>query len=164
MSMIRFTCVTVTVLGLGYGALWVAGPAWVRSAGLDFWNLAEAERDAADAEQVGAEIESVDRIVQSRCAAKEIIIRDLLAERLTLMEAAAEFRRLHIAAPPAARSHQMVPARSEGERYCREVLQWVRSTMQDWPPTQLEPILARLEAELQAHMAEHDGDVILPAK
>jgi hypothetical protein len=162
--MIRFTFLTLAVLSLGYGALWVFRPAWVRTAGLDLWNMADAEQDVADAERVGAEIQSVDRIVQVRCAAKEIIIRDLLAERLTLMEAAAEFRHLHIAAPPAARSHQMFPARSEGERYCREVLQWVRSTTTDWPPTQGEPILARLEAELQAHMAEHDGDVILPAK
>jgi hypothetical protein len=161
--MIRYTCLTAAVLGLGRGGLWLFRPAWLHSAGLDFWNLADAERAVADAEQFGEEIEAVDHIVQERSATREIIIRDLLAEQLTLLEAAAQFRGLEVASPASARSLQRIPARSEGERYCRQVLLWVRSTTQDWPRSHAEPILSRLEAELQAHMAEHDGDVILPA-
>ena len=162
--MIRYTCLTAVVLGLGCGGLCLFRPAWVHSAGLDFWNMADAERAVADADRFGEEIEAVDRIVQERSAAKEIIIRDLLAERLTLLEAAAQFRRLDVASPAAARSHQRFADQSEGERYCRQVLLWARSTMQAWPPTRVEPILSRLEAELRAHMAEHDGAVILTAK
>jgi len=54
------------------------------------------------------------------------------------------------------------PGNSEEERYCHQVLEWARVRGQPWPPSQLELLLCRLEAELDEHLAAHDGQVELP--
>jgi hypothetical protein len=159
--MIRGTVLALALLGLGYVALAMFRPAWASAVGLDVWNLEDEERERTAAERRGAELEEIDRAIQENIAAKDGVIDDLLAERLTLLEAAALFRRLDAVCPGRSTIPERIPGRTEEERYCRQVIYWVEATTRYWPPSQAAAIRNRLEAELSAHQASYDGAVLL---
>jgi hypothetical protein len=71
-----------------------------------------------------AELRRRDRAMLERVAAKESVIERVFARRLTLAEAAAEFRRIH----------ERIPSENAGcadepsdEGLCRQVLDWARA-------------------------------------
>ena len=91
------------------------------------------------------------------------MLDELVQQRLTLVEAAAQFRQLTV--EPAefpGRGPVEFPGRTEEERYCREVIQWVKGMATARTSDRSTDILEHLEAELEAHMDSHGGEVILP--
>jgi hypothetical protein len=82
-----------------------------------------------------------DRAIQERIAAKEVVIEQVFARRLTLSQAAAEFRRVHERFPP-----EGPPDDPPEEGLCRQVLKWVRTRILTDPGCD-PAVLAELEAE-----------------
>jgi len=151
------------VLGLASIFLFVFRPGWAVQIGLDLWNLPELERTLAAHERFREELERKDEAIIARVCAKDQVIHELLAEGLTLTEAAAHFRRLN-AAPcefpgpgPA-----YFPGETESERYCRQVLQWVDMETLTWERSDAEELRCRLEAELEAFLMTKGSEVALP--
>jgi hypothetical protein len=84
-----------------------------------------------------------------RIAAKHRVVRELLAERLTLRQAAARFQELDAAIPEKHRAHWRAncPGATDEERYCWTVLRFVGTQVQNRPALAY-AVRQRLEAEL----------------
>ena len=88
---------------------------------------------------------------------KDQVARAVIDGRLTLVEAVARFRAINASRPAnlPVRLDQY-PGKTDEERVCREVISYVETRLPDQPETSA--ILARLESELQAHLAA-DGAI-----
>jgi hypothetical protein len=98
--------------------------------------------------------ESQERAAMSyRCLqAKRAVVTELLADRLTLLEAAARFRELDAGMPEARdRLLQAYPGVPYQVALCQQVIARARSELEARALEQVESVVARLEAELQAH-------------
>jgi hypothetical protein len=108
-----------------------------------------------------AEMERRQQIYLQRIVIKDRAVRDLLAGRLTLVQAAAQFRDVEKEHPVTWWPRNTEPSPTEGERLCRMVMEkangWVKATL----PSQATAMAARLEAELEHHRGP-DGTVCLP--
>jgi hypothetical protein len=93
------------------------------------------------------------RSVGARMAAKEEVVRALLAEDCTLLEAAARFRELDARGP---RQPWPYPERyaggDEAEGYCWAVIVWAGSSAREREPGDaVAAAVGRLEVELEGH-------------
>jgi hypothetical protein len=96
-----------------------------------------------------ARSEACARLLQ-RLTAKQAVIADLIGGRLTLLEAAALFLRCS----------QEAEEEEDGEQTARAVIGWAHLALRD-RPERADALGARLEQELQLHLARH-GCVRLP--
>ena len=93
-----------------------------------------------------------------RLEAKEAIVTEVIAERLTLLQAAAQFRDLNATWPQA--SHwlqQRYPGVPYELALCRQIIDQVRIELRQWAPERRDRIVTRLEAELQTHLESEAG-------
>jgi hypothetical protein len=84
----------------------------------------------------------------------------VIAGRLTLLEAAARFQAITLSRP----AHMPVslagyPGGSDEERFCRQVIAYVESLLED--VSERRAVVVRLNCELRAHLAIF-GTVVLP--
>src|SRR5262249_17608095 len=100
-------------------------------------------------------------IVLHRITTKERAVRDLLTGRLTLGQAAAQFRDVEREAPATSGHSSSARGPADGESLCREVMAravgWVKVNL----PEATAQVAARPEAELQ-QLGGPDGVVCLP--
>jgi hypothetical protein len=93
-----------------------------------------------------------------RHEAKEAIVAEVIAERLTLLEAAAQFRDLNATWP---RASHWLEQRYPGVPYelalCRQIIDQVSTELRQCDPGQCDRVVTRLEAELQAHVESETG-------
>jgi hypothetical protein len=96
--------------------------------------------------------------IMRRWSAKERVMADLFARRITLLEAAARFRDLHLTAPPFDWStwrmimHDRFPnAADDDECMCRHVIDAMDARFSEFSE-EAPSVLARLEAELNDHL------------
>jgi WD40 repeat protein len=118
----------------------------------------------------GALVEQRSQAVTLRTLAKDLIAREVAAGRRPLLEAAALFGALN-RLPPAQRAcppveptdpYLGIPAGSEEEWLCRQVVLYVRAeARQSGPPGRAETAVARLEAEFRAELHAR-GAIRLP--
>ena len=126
---------------------------------------AEAGAPAAASERAAeAEREKLDALlhgVARRVDAKEQVAQEVAEGRLTLAEAAARFRDMNQQLPAFAWDtfRQAYPGRSDDERHCRQVIEFVRAQVQALSMAD-RAVAGRLEAELQEHLDR--GDLRLP--
>jgi hypothetical protein len=83
---------------------------------------------------------------------KDQVARAVIDGRLTLVEAAARFRAINASRPanlPVCLDQY--PGKTDEERVCREVIGYVETRLPEQPGTSA--FLARLESELEAHLA-----------
>jgi hypothetical protein len=96
------------------------------------------------------------KVAERRAREKRQVIRELLRGELTLLEAAAWFR--YLSDNPSecpCPFREQFPGRSDGEKACRHVIQWVRATWDcQGNKSQDAAILARFQAELDALLAK----------
>jgi hypothetical protein len=128
MKGLRYWLLTAGALGLAGAGVSYARPSWPTDLGLDFWNVRELKTRLNHDLQLAAELEKEDDVVMRRIAAKEGIIDDLIGGRISLMEAAAQFRALNAGR----RDYLEVirstyPGRTDDERICRNVIGFVES-------------------------------------
>jgi hypothetical protein len=95
--------------------------------------------------QLREDLAALDQVV----ADKSEVTAQVIAGRLGLVEAARRFRDLDAAAPEFSREAfcRTWPGRTDEERYCREVLGFVRTSLDD-EPGRRRVVLGRLEAEM----------------
>ena len=97
-----------------------------------------------------------------RLQAKYAVVTELLAGRLTLLEAAANFRDLDA---DLSEARDRLVQQYQGVPYevalCRQVIEYARGELRLRAPEQVESVVARLEAELQARL-ECEAGLCLP--
>jgi hypothetical protein len=137
-------------------------PDWVSGLGLDGCGPPDARQQLEAERQRAALLDRRDEVVRGRLEAKTVVVGQLLDGRLTLAEAAAWFKSLNESPAdyPAVR-HGEFPGASEGERLCRQVINWVEAELGRQSASQAEAISVRLEEELQT-LLRRDGTVHLP--
>jgi hypothetical protein len=110
----------------------------------------------------GDETEQV-RAILDRIARKSLVVEDLVAGRLTLLQAASHFRALNLEPPPLRRDvyHYADRGDTDEERYCREVIDWVQMHLEETDPCLSLATSARLVDELEKHLRR--GRLRLPA-
>jgi hypothetical protein len=119
-----------------------------------FWQFAEAL-------QRESELNTACQAAFLRIGVRNGIVADLVADRITLLEAAARFGGLNEQLSDGRRLlSASIPARSEGERLCRQVILHVKS----WEEERADPDdlvhHQRLEAELE-QLLELEGVIRL---
>jgi hypothetical protein len=112
--------------------------------GLEIWNC---DTLAACLFSGPPEPDAVQLLAQ-RSQAKHRVVRDLIANRTTLFEAAAAFRRLDEGNGPSQKLLPMECAYSEEEYSCRQVINWVAAALEREPASVAEEIIRRLENQL----------------
>jgi hypothetical protein len=150
---------TVVFLLLGASS---ACPNWSARLGVDWWSLfklpKEMEEGLRQQEELDHRAEQIQRCVTDR----QEVVAELIAGRISLLQAAVRFRRLNQRLPESADAYNhFYPGNSEGERLCRYVIAYVRSTLLDESPDLAPALVERLNAEL-AQLLEADGAVHLP--
>jgi hypothetical protein len=159
------TCLRLVLCAGALVALWIgltfAAADWLSAMGLDVWNLPELEQQLAQECQRDEALEGARVVLLRRIAQRRRVTQDLIAGRLTLLEATAEFRRLRRMTPDFLdRFHSLYPGATEEERVCRGLIAWVRAEL-IVQPDQAEARAARFEAELQDHL-NRNGTLLLP--
>jgi hypothetical protein len=117
-------------LGLALAGVSVARPSWPADLGVDFWNVPALNARLKRHHKVAVELERQDETVMRRIAVKEAIVADLIAERVSLVEAAAQFRALNAGR----RDYLTVirstyPGRTDDERICHNVIAFVEAAV-----------------------------------
>jgi hypothetical protein len=156
----RHTCLGLT-LGLSSLALALAlVPGLAAAVGLDLWNVPAALGAMGKAAELDGRLDEELQAVQLRRALKDEAAEDVVAGRLTLVEAAAQFRRLDADASEGYRRAWVVMARGvpDEERYCRQVLDYAEVELRD--RTDGPAVLAGLNRQLEEALA--GGDLRLP--
>jgi hypothetical protein len=151
----------VSVLGLVGTTL--LGVAWAQPDFLNIGALAESRERQSLANQRQQVLDRRYETAVQRTHAKQVIIDELLAGRLTLLEAARRFKNLNespITCQDDYRSR--FPGRCDGEKVCRQVLAWVDTALQQYPPDQARAVAQRFEDDLQKHLQRHGDLVVLP--
>ncbi len=152
--------VTTGLLATLAGGLLCLGPPALTPPGQQGGDL-PAVRRRLDKERVRGEgLERQRQAVLARMAAKDRVVAELVAGRLTLSQAAARFRGLSVALPDGAHPPG-AEGRTEGERLCREVMARAAVWLADHAPDRAAAVAARLEAELRQQLGR-DGTVRLP--
>jgi hypothetical protein len=106
-------------------------------------------------EQPTASTEGIQDSFLPRLAIKREVAQRVLAEEMTLLEAAAQFRKANqLPGQVADHSLAFVPGRTEEERLCRQVIAWVSSTSGQQDSDQ-EATVARLNSELDEHLVSN---------
>jgi len=104
----------------------------------------------------------VEAIVQ-RNESREAVMRELLAGRLTLLQAARRFKDLNETPITCQDDYRSTyPGRSDGEKVCRQVLAWLERDLPDLSPSQAALLRSTLEEELAENLRQNDGVVVLP--
>lgn len=151
--------VVFAVLALIGTAIW---PSWPGDLGLDVWNVASLSQQIEQDRQTGEAMEADDQAVLRRLQIKELIVSEMLAGRLTMLEAAARFQALHRGDERFAKQMAIYfKGQNEEERFCRSVMDFARMRLQQMEPEREAETMAVYERELQAAM-NRDGLVVLP--
>jgi hypothetical protein len=157
------TLSVVALLGTALAALNQYRPAWAARMQFDWWSLPALHEQIRRGEQESADLDARCREITARVLAREAVIRDLRAGRLTLAQAAARFRDIN---GPDGKAPLEVAGRfggaTEEERLCRQVIAWAEVVARYESPGAAEPMRRGLEAELAALLARNSGVIRLP--
>jgi hypothetical protein len=151
-----FRWVLMTGLATGASCCLALAVAWRA----DTWTspgLAAADPETERSRRLDEQL----RIVHRRFLEQQWLARDVAAGRLGLVEAAAGYRDL-TADDPSFNGEvfrRAYPGGSDEERYCRQVIAFVRVTLHEQPGPD-RAVVGRLEAELQDRLER--GDLSLP--
>jgi hypothetical protein len=142
------------------GAALALFPGLAAAVGLDLWNVPAALDAMEQAAESDRQIDELLLVAKMRLALKDEVAEDVVGGRLTLVQAAARFRRLDAGTPEDYWRGWRDTARgaSDGERYCRQVLAHVRLVLGG--RADAADVLAVLNRQLEKALAR--GDLRLP--
>src|SRR5947209_1295145 len=134
-KLLRWSLV-LSALGGALVAVNAARPGVAASCGVDWWSVPDLEKaiqeDLRQQDELNAKFETA----LQRLTGRRTVIAELLAGRITLVEAAVQFRDLSKTNPPRVPSYDSAYAgKSEGERLCRYVIRWVRVELSERTPS-----------------------------
>ncbi len=128
-------------------------PELVRDVGVERWDV-----DAlADFFFQGPEQPDPLPLLAQRFQAKHLITQELIANRATLSEAVAAFRRLD---DDQGTAQNLIPAAcgcSTEEDACRQVIHWVTAELEDESPAVAEEVIRRLEDQYNRQLERREG-------
>jgi hypothetical protein len=155
----RCVGIAVVALGLATAGVSFANPDWASDLGLDFWNVPTFKQKLARDKQLRIELDRIDEKVLKRIAIKETVVTDLVAGKIDLLEAAAEFRAVNLTGKyTPATVRLLFPAPTEDESICLHLLCHVDAFAQS--NQKARAVAVRLRAELDRHIAA--GTLKLP--
>jgi hypothetical protein len=136
--------------------------AWAGLHWTDWADLPAAENRVSFEVRRARNLEEQLRAARDRHAAKLRLTREVIEGQLPLLEAAARFQDLDRTLPgvPRAQFRESYSGGSDDERYCRQVIAFVRVSLWFDRPGGSTEVVDRLEAELRQHLAR--GDLRLP--
>jgi hypothetical protein len=159
----------LSLRSLSVAALLIAGAAGLTYFGADTGSRRDSDRNSPSFAQgllntkspTDEETERRREILLQRCAVKDRAVQKLLAGRLTLLQAATQFRDVEAAQPVTWGPRIAATGPAEGERLCRVVISAAKGWMEEHVPAAAADMTARLEAELEQQRGA-DGTVRLP--
>jgi hypothetical protein len=132
--------------------------AGVATAGALLWQGRELPRAFQDEGRRAADLRAVQEALSFRHEARREILEDVVAGRMTLLQAADQFKGLNERHPESMTAVRFTyDGGTDEERLCRQVIAGVQGLLDDRPPSEAAPIIARLEAELHDHFGEGAG-------
>lgn len=147
--LVRRLLLTLAALALSVGAASALSPGWVRSAGLDVWNVPRLERAVNEAAEQNRQLDEEDAEIRHRIREKEVLVAELIAGRTTLADVTARFLVLNHPYPEYTRMIRVsYPGSSDEERAARNVIAYTLPRVGD--PSRRCAMASRLEAELQS--------------
>jgi hypothetical protein len=151
-------CLTLALSALA--AVVFFSPGLAAAVGLDLWNVPGALGAMGQAAELDRRLDEELQVAQLHMALKDEVTEDVVAGRLTLVEAAAQFRTLDACAPEEYRRGWVVLARGvpDEERYCRQVVDYAEQALRDRADGPA--VLAGLKRQLEEALAH--GDLRLP--
>jgi hypothetical protein len=127
--------------------------------GVDFWNVPPLQGTEARNRDLRAELEAKDQATLHRIAVKEQLIQEVIAGRVSLMEAAAQFRALNATQP---RFMEIIrdfyAGATDEECLCKNVLGYVATYLGEGAKNH--EVYRRLNADLAQRLAQ--GQLALP--
>jgi hypothetical protein len=106
----------------------LAAAEWTCSADLAFWNVPALKAEIAHEIGVVAELQSSDEQILQRITLKNGVVAALSAGRISLLQAAAQFRTLNAQNEVIAEVDRLIyPEISDDERVCRNVISYAES-------------------------------------
>jgi hypothetical protein len=126
---VRFAPVAVA-LALVLVGLTLARPTWASDVGLDWWNAPELSATEEAAERDAHHLDHRNEVLRWRIAAKNRIANAVLAQRLTLVQAAAWFDRLNNSTRDCPFRDPRDADSAGADGLCRQVLRWVRAEVE----------------------------------
>ena len=133
------------------GVVLAVHPTWAVALGIDVWNVPALEAELRAGAEEAQRLDAEDEYVRRRIELKEMIVRDLVAERVSLAEATDRFVELNALRPRSAEAvRESFPGATDREKTARNVIAYAltRST-----PDQQGAISSRLETELRQMLA-----------
>jgi hypothetical protein len=137
-------------------------PTWLARHGLDWWNLAGVQQQLQDEQKRSATLSGILEVSIRRSATKAMVIRELIAGQVSVLEAAAWFRELNQAARDSYTEFDEFTAPTDAENLYREILRWTEVELGDWPPSQAKPIWQRLQEEFE-ELQNREGCIRFPS-
>jgi len=134
----------------GY-VLELAHPGWIAQLGADLVSLLKFQSDLHEELEFGRRLDEQSAALLTCMQAKRHILKDLIDERLSLIETATRFRKLDrtLRNGQPNRFCSVWPGNSEIERYCHQIIRATKWELSE-QPCAAAAVVARLKAEFQA--------------
>ena len=158
---VKAVCALVSIIGVAaIIALHVRYPATEET---DNRTLPESSVPWNDAMLMGQELEDQTKCAHERCLAKDEVVIEVIAGRLSLFEAAARFRKINESNSQAEYWLTRYPYRDQPYELalCRSVIRRVELELESRGTGPEDDTVPHLEAELAEHLRRH-GRVLLP--
>lgn len=148
---IRTSLILVLLLGLTVGLVY-AQPAWVAELGLDFWIIPEMEKKLSQETERSDALDIQQHKLSEVIARKAQILHELVSEKITLYQAAAEIQQLtpveHL---EMAATEMKLIGKSPEEQLFRIVISWAQK-IQNGSPQEATSLGNRLEKEMEQQL------------
>jgi hypothetical protein len=126
--------------------------AGVAAAGAVLWRAVDLPQVFSEQGRYAADLRAQQETLSARREARKEILQDVVAGRLTLLQAADQFKGLNERHPECMTAvRSAYDGGSDEERLCRQVIAGVEELLADRPPSEAASIIARLEAQLHDH-------------
>jgi hypothetical protein len=153
MNTILRTSVCAGALAVAFAGLELTTPGWIGELGPALAEFYE-QRARLDREQrLARQLVEEEQRLHEKAACKKSVLNDLLADRISLWEAAERFRALEMASPmrcPLVFA-SFYPGNSDEERFCRQIIAQVAVELENRPDNDrvlIQTLMAQLEEAL----------------
>jgi hypothetical protein len=153
-SSLAFGAIVFVLMGASY-----AFPNWAARSGADWRSLSNLLSGLEEGLRQNEELDRRLAVTEQCNAGRQEVVADLIAGRISLLQAAVRFGCLNQRLPESGVAYRYAyPGNSEAERLCRYVIAYTRTTLIDESPELAATMVELLNAELR-QLLEADGTV-----
>jgi hypothetical protein len=139
----------------------LAHPQWAEDLGLEKLHTDSWQAQLFGVQDRYKELQERDEALLKRLERKQAIVTELIAGRISLFEAAAQFRQVNEEWPNRFLYQPYLAGESEEESLCRQVIDWTHVVMQISPNKSQSDFVQELRETLRRHKEQY-GMVVLP--